>query len=43
MANSRDWQYALDEYLECNFSIWAKHNPDVWDNKHGVSMFVKSP
>jgi phosphoglucomutase len=38
--NSCEWQYALDRYLECDFIIWAKHNPKIWDNKHGVSMFV---
>jgi hypothetical protein len=38
--NSCKWKYALDRYLECDFSVWAKHNPKIWDNKHGVSMFV---
>jgi hypothetical protein len=33
------WRLALNEYLECNFTTWAKYYPRVWGNVHGGSMY----
>ena len=33
------WVNALNEYLEVNFTEWAKENPEIWGNEDGWYMF----
>jgi hypothetical protein len=36
------WEFALNEYLECNFPAWAGRHPEIWDNEYGTFMFFSN-
>jgi hypothetical protein len=37
-----NWKSALYDFLECDFSKWAEHNPKIWGNAYGGHMFNSS-
>ena len=37
--NFYSWKVALYDFLECDFSRWAEHNPKIWGNAYGGHMF----
>ena len=37
-----NWKWAICDFLECDFSMWAEHNPKIWGNDYGWHMFNSS-
>ena len=37
-----NWQWAICDFLECNFSRWAEYNPKIWGNAYGWHIFNSS-